>query len=258
LEQLHKAKAPFVDETRWVTLSRESCDPAEFREEVKDYKRGDAAFADVTLPDDHPYRDAQSWTTYVIDPKGFLQYLTQRVRSLGGKILKNKVDRIKDLETQYDVVINCKGVAAHEDDPNVYPTYGMVILSELPTLNSTSILDEDTGGYILTFPGKPCVEVGGIVVPDRWERKPDEKYRKWIMENTRTFVTEEILIEDEWCGLRPTRHGGPRVDITPGTRIVNCFGFGGAGYLMSYGYARDVVDLVGTIVSPRVKVRSRL
>jgi len=253
LERFLKEKRPFVNETRWVTLSRTKCESKDFIDELKDFKVGQAAIADLPLPKDHPYVDANSWTTYVIDPKGFLNYLTKRVRKLGGKIVKTEIECIEELAKKYDAVINCKGVSARKEDPNVYPTYGSIVLSHLPSIKNCSILDEDTGGYILNFPGKSLVEVGGIVEPYRFERTLDPQCRQWIVENNQTFLTEELKVEDEWCGLRPSREGGPRVDREG--NIISCFGFGGAGFLMSYGYARDVVKLAEGIVRPLQRAR---
>jgi D-amino-acid oxidase len=46
----------------------------------------------------------------------------------------------------------------------------------------------------------------------------------------------------ERIGLRPVRHGGPRLERVG--RIVHAYGHGGAGMTLAWGCADEVADLV--------------
>jgi D-amino-acid oxidase len=72
---------------------------------------------------------------------------------------------------------------------------------------------------------------------------------------------EALRVIRHQVGLRPVRHGGPRVET--GTlhdtgefqgqtmrRVVHCYGAGGFGFQSSYGMANKAVGLVGEILSP--------
>ena len=51
----------------------------------------------------------------------------------------------------------------------------------------------------------------------------------------------------ERVGLRPARHGGPRVAVVPGDapgrRLVHAYGHGGAGVTLVWGCAAEVTRL---------------
>lgn len=81
------------------------------------------------------------------------------------------------------------------------------------------------------------------------ERTVDPYFYQWVQDNCKEFLVEDIVVEDQWVGLRPSREGGPRVEKEG--NVVHCYGFGGSGFTMCYGYARDTVKLVESIVKPR-------
>ncbi len=52
-------------------------------------------------------------------------------------------------------------------------------------------------------------------------------------------------------GLRPARTNGVRLDHQPGTRIVHNVGHGGSGVTLSWGCAKETVNLLHRLASPR-------
>jgi len=59
-----------------------------------------------------------------------LPYLTKKFKMNGGKVLHHKVKSLQDFcGQQYDVVINCSGVQAHNlvGDKSVQPVRGQVL-----------------------------------------------------------------------------------------------------------------------------------
>eukprot|EP00397_Hematodinium_sp_SG-2012_P051805 GEMP01060931.1.p1 GENE.GEMP01060931.1~~GEMP01060931.1.p1 ORF type:complete len:318 (+),score=91.28 GEMP01060931.1:304-1257(+) len=249
LQKFKLERRDFVAETRHVRLSRKKLPPHPNMGEMIDYKEGHAAFADIRLRPDHPYTDAMSFTTFVIDSNKFLDYLTQRIYGLGGKIVKKDVENLGDLAHTCDVVVNCKGMGARKEDPRVFPTYGLILLSQLPTLHA-AVNDDDTGAYAIHFPGHR-IELGGVKVPRRYDRTVDPNYVNWVQDTCKDFLVEDVVVDDYWTGLRPSREGGPRVEKEG--NIVHCYGFGGSGFSMCYGYAEDAVKLVESLVKPRHK-----
>lgn len=65
-----------------------------------------------------------------------------------------------------------------------------------------------------------------------------------------------LQIVSHGVGLRPSRKGGPRVEteIIGVTFVVHNYGHSGIGYLLSYGCAQEVVQLVKSYSRPVTEI----
>jgi glycine/D-amino acid oxidase-like deaminating enzyme len=70
---------------------------------------------------------------------------------------------------------------------------------------------------------------------------------------------EQIRHGKVQVGLRPHRDGGVRLEhekTTDGIDLIHCYGHSGSGVTLSWGCAKDVVDIVKTLLPPNPKEES--
>jgi D-amino-acid oxidase len=91
------------------------------------------------------------------------------------------------------------------------------------------------------------IVVGGTDDEGEWDRTPDPDVAKLILERAIALVPQlrRAAVVGHRVGLRPAR---PRVRLdvearADGTRVVHCYGHGGAGVTLSWGCADEVASL---------------
>jgi D-amino-acid oxidase len=138
------------------------------------------------------------------------------------------------------LLVNATGLAAGElaGDPAVHPARGQVVLVANPGLD-TSIR---TRSYYI-HPRRNDVVLGGTYQIDDWDRRPDPATSDDILARCRELepLLADAAVLGERVGLRPARHGGPRVERV--TNVIHNYGHGGAGMTLAWGCADEVVRL---------------
>ncbi|KAH7117872.1 FAD dependent oxidoreductase [Dendryphion nanum] len=167
------------------------------------------------------------------------------------------------------VVINCAGLGAHTlcPDPSVYPIRGQTLLARITPLPPSSDLairlhEDPVAAPAVTYcfprPGTDLFVLGGTKAAHDWSSAPDATVSKEIVERCKMVWPEiadaRVEIVGTQVGLRPGRKGGVRVEredvVVEGerVRVVHQYGHAGAGYQLSIGSARKVLEIVGGIV----------
>jgi len=148
--------------------------------------------------------------------------------------------RLDTLDGVAPLLVNATGLAAGElaGDPAVHPARGQVVLVTNPGLD-TSIR---TQGYYIHPRRDDCV-LGGTYQTDDWDRRPDPATSDDILAHCRELepLLADAAVLGEKVGLRPARHGGPRVERV--TNVIHNYGHGGAGMTLAWGCADEVVRL---------------
>jgi D-amino-acid oxidase len=173
----------------------------------------------------------------------YLPWLQDRFRAAGGRVRRRGITSFDEVPAP--VVVNATGLAAGRlcGDPAVYPVRGQVVLVRNPGL-SASIRDEERELYV--HPRSNDVVLGGSFQPGNTDLTPDPAVRAGILARCTEAVPElagaEVL--GEKVGLRPARHGGPRLEREG--RLVHAYGHGGAGMTLSWGCAQEITRLVAS------------
>ncbi|RZU77145.1 D-amino-acid:oxygen oxidoreductase (deaminating) [Micromonospora kangleipakensis] len=211
-----------------------------------------AATADlVARPGSGPYSTELRFTAPTVEMLPYLGWLRQRFASAGGRLLRGRLDRLTDGFALAPTVVNATGLAAGRlaDDPAVHPARGQVVLVANPGL-TTSVRDEENpAGITYVHPRRHDVVLGGTFEPGEWDTRPDPAISAAIRRRCVALVPELAAapVLAERVGLRPARHGGPRVAVAPegppGRRLVHAYGHGGAGVTLSWGCAAEVARL---------------
>ncbi|KAJ7723386.1 D-amino-acid oxidase [Mycena metata] len=234
------------------------------------------------------------FSTIFIDVPKYLPYLMNRFISLGGRAFRVTLPSVSALVSEKDrpslaafpapstnespsfdpaAVINCTGLGAIslEDvlDANVYPTRGEVLILHAPWIDHGMSYYYEDGHitYVIPRQSDGHVILGGTFQPDDWHPTSRAETVKMIKERGIHAYPEllppgkrenrdinDLEVVEECVGLRPTRKGGVRLEVTSLTvgdksyPIVHNYGHGGAGYQSSWGSAKFAVDLLKSVV----------
>ncbi|BAP71416.1 D-amino-acid oxidase [Kluyveromyces marxianus] len=158
------------------------------------------------------------------------------------------------------IIINCSGLGAKHiggvADHNMYPTRGQVVVAAAPHVAENCLRwGKDYATYIIPRPG-PLHELvlGGFLQVDNWNAQDTSKEETDdILQRTTTLLPkigkpESVAVLKVAAGLRPSRHGGPRVeredfDDDGHLVVVHNYGASGYGYQSGLGLAFKAVSL---------------
>lgn len=193
---------------------------------------------------DPPYVDGWTFEAPVVEMPVYLRWLTARVEDLGGTLTRMALPALPDGP---EVVVNASGLGARlmASDPSLLPVRGQVVYVEQVGLDRWWL---DGSGPVYVVPRSHDIVVGGTDDEGEWDRTPDPDVAKQILERAIALVPRlrGAAVLGHRVGLRPAR---PQVRLevegrADGTRVVHCYGHGGAGVTLSWGCADEVTALV--------------
>ncbi|TDC41567.1 FAD-dependent oxidoreductase [Micromonospora sp. KC213] len=200
-----------------------------------------------------PYTTLLRFTAPTVEMVPYLHWLRQRLEAGGGRILRRRVRRLADAFATAPTIVNATGLAAGQlaADPAVHPVRGHLVLVANPGLTVSVRDEDDPAGITYVHPRRHDVVLGGTYQPGVGHTRPDPATAAAIRRRCVALVPElaDAPVLGERIGLRPARHGGPRVEAepgpagSPGGRLVHAYGHAGAGVTLSWGCAAEVADL---------------
>jgi len=203
------------------------------------------------------------FTSIYIEGSKFLPRLYKRFKDLGGTMLQREIHSFEELYNEYDVIINCAGLANRFllDDKNVFPIRGQLIRAKAPWVNEFCIMNEPSvdnpnlNTYIL--PNQHFVVLGGTQYENDWNINPTVKDKQWIIESTKKLMPNLEFAEHicDCVGLRPGRTSirVEREDINytkdKKIKMIHNYGHGGSGLTLFWGCAQDVLMMFTQIIN---------
>jgi D-amino-acid oxidase len=206
-----------------------------------------------------PFTGEWQFTVPSVEMKPYLDWLTQRIASAGGRLLPRRVERLADAAALAAVVVNATGLAAGAlaADPDVYPARGQIVLVTNPGLRTSVRDEENPAGLTYIHPRSRDVVLGGTFERGATDCTPSPSIGREIIARCSVLVPElrDARILDQLVGLRPAREGGVRlardpVDLPGGVPLIHDYGHGGAGVTLAWGCADEVVRLVRGALPP--------
>ena len=184
-----------------------------------------------------------------MDTTIYLDYLANRFQKGGGKIISGvRLDKLDDVDPEFDVVINCAGIGARElaRDSDLEPHRGQVAIVPKPDNLKCAIVCDDAPLMYAIPRTNDCVFGGTNDVND--DLTPDPKTKEAIVaECSRVLEIERPRVLRERVGLRPFRKSGVRLEeekLRDGRTVIHNYGHGGSGFTLSWGCAENVFELV--------------
>ncbi|GLY19302.1 FAD-binding oxidoreductase [Kineosporia rhizophila] len=204
-------------------------------------------------PPERRFTGEWQFTVPAVQTRSYLYWLIEVVEALGGTIERRQLTSLAEAATSADVVVNATGLAAGAlvPDAAVHPIRGRILVLSNPGITVSVRDEDDPEGGVYVHPRSRDVVVGGTFEPGQDDISPDASVTDSILRRCTTLVPElaQARVLREVAGLRPGRHGGPRLEedarpLPGGVRLIHCYGHGGAGITLSWGCADEVTALV--------------
>ncbi len=201
-------------------------------------------------PDDTPAGYAGGWSIdgFMIEPSIYLSWLTDRLADRGVEILTRDVGALADPDG--DAVVNCTGLGAARltGDDQMFPIRGQVVVVANPGVHDATADECDPDRIAYVYPRSRTVVLGGTRQAGRSDLDPEASETERILADTAVLDprTAGSDVLDVRVGLRPGR-STVRVQaeqLHDGRRVVHNYGHAGAGYILSWGCALEVVGLL--------------
>jgi len=207
----------------------------------------------LNIPQDN-YALCYSLFTLPVSP--YLDWQMEEFKANGGAVIQRKLNNLKEIDGEYDVIVNCTGLGSKElvGDEGMYPVRGQAMLVNAPWVKHL-IASETEGHFTYIIPRKDGVLLGSIEQVDNWSTEVDPLDHDDILQRCSKFIPTiahaEVL--DEWVGLRPGRKQVrlEREDLSSKTTIVHNYGHGGCGVGFSIGCAKESVTLTEKCLSEK-------
>ncbi|KAI0385677.1 hypothetical protein F5Y04DRAFT_244410 [Hypomontagnella monticulosa] len=199
------------------------------------------------------------YETFAIWPVRYLEYLYGLCRERSVECRTAKVDSLAEVFSLEGLgnaigLVNCTGVAAAKlvPDPLVFPVKGQtVVVSGLAERVATRCGD-GWEAIVIPWPGTNKTMLGGSKIANDWSTDPDEQLTQIILDRCKPIAPELLNRDGEFevlqvrVGLRPARHGGPRMELEhyQDKFICHAYGHYSAGYEGSVGISREILGLV--------------
>ena len=201
------------------------------------------------VEDDHCFSSGFSLRTPLTDTTIYLDYLAARFRKAAGEIEADvRFEKLEDVDPKFDLLINCAGIGARElvGDADLEPHRGQVaIVPKIEGLSCAIVCDAEPLMYAIPRTND-CVFGGTNELSDNLAADPAATSRI-VGECSRVLNIDKPPVLAERVGLRPFRKSGVRIEpgqLRDGRTVIHNYGHGGAGFTLSWGCAREVLELV--------------
>ena len=207
----------------------------------------ECSFPSLRSQSSAPFTSGFALTVPVMDTTKYLPYLAERLLEAGGLIIGNShVDQLEEVNREFALVINCAGIGARSlvPDTDLEPHRGQVAIVLPFELPYAVVCDDPPLMYAIPRMND-CVFGGTNELSDN--RVPDpEATSRIVAECSRVLNMSEPSVIAERVGLRPFRKGGVclrREQLHDGRLVIHNYGHGGSGFTLSWGCARNVLEL---------------
>lgn len=211
-----------------------------------------------------PTTKCVAFDSFSVNAPQYLLWLQGELAALGVRIDRREVGSLDEAFACFDgatVVVNATGLGAGTlkgvEDALVEPIRGQTLLVFAPNVTA-SIMDSSSDAesfYIIPRPGGEVI-LGGCYDTGSWDTTVDHALARRILERCYRLDPrlsdgqgpDGVKILQHNVGLRPSRRGGPRLEVeslTSGRKVVHAYGNGPGGYQGSWGIASEVARLAG-------------
>ncbi len=194
------------------------------------------------------FKSGYAITVPLMDTTIYLDYIANRFVVAGGSIAADvHFEKLEDVDRKFDLVINCAGIGARElvQDPDLEPHRGQVaVVPRIEALSCAVVCDDAPLMYAIprtndcVFGGTNDLSTDLAVDPATTDRI--------IAECSRVLNIEKPNVLADRVGLRPFHKSGVRLEgdrLRDGRAAIHNYGHGGSGFTLSWGCAREVLNL---------------
>ena len=199
-----------------------------------------------------------------INPLVFLPWVKKELEAKGVRFIRRTLSSIEEAKriTKSHIIVHASGLGAFHlaNDKDVEGIRGQTMFVETD-FKGLRINQGSHYTYVIPRMFSGGAIIGGVTQSGVQEREVDEKLRPDILKRVKALtkgdldsITLDRDVRKDIVAFRPGRKGGFRLETE--ANIVHAYGFGGLGYIFSYGVAGKVRELVDDVV--KNVTRSRL
>lgn len=199
-----------------------------------------------------------------INPLVFLPWVKKELEAKGVRFIRRTLSSIEEAKriTKSHIIVHASGLGAFHlaNDKDVEGIRGQTMFVETD-FKELRINQGSHYTYVIPRMFSGGAIIGGVTQSGVQEREVDEKLRPDILKRVKALtkgdfdsITLDRDVRKDIVAFRPGRKGGFRLETE--ADVVHAYGFGGLGYIFSYGVAGKVRELVDDVV--KNVTRSRL
>ncbi len=194
------------------------------------------------------FKSGYAITVPLMDTTIYLDYLAARFLKASGAIKANVCfEKLEEVHPKFDLVINCAGIGARDlvQDRDLEPHRGQVaVVPRIETLSCAVVCDDAPLMYAIPRTND-CVFGGTNDLSNDLAADPTTTDRI-VAQCSRVLNIDKPIVVAERVGLRPFRKSGVRLErdrLRDGRTVIHNYGHGGSGFTLSWGCAREVLNL---------------
>jgi D-amino-acid oxidase len=263
----------FYFERRLEEIPNEFSKMNKLSKRVLNFKRNASLANENGIPLSANIHDAYSYSAPVIDTEKYLEWLHKEIVGMGGSILEQSVDGDLGIEiplllknNHCDIAVNCTGMGAYGlGDKTVFPVRGGLLrvindgtkFPKFEKAHCMPIQNINDKEFIFIVPrGENILVLGGFADPFQNSTEitlENNLLLKSLFERCMHFmpILKNAVLDPEKpfvVGLRPYRKEGVRLEIDKEVHsLIHNYGHGGEGFLLSWGCAVEIAELVKLI-----------
>lgn len=206
-----------------------------------------------------------TYTSMTINPVFLLPWIKKQLDARGVKFTRRTLRSIEEAKaiTGCQTIVHASGLGAKTlaRDENVQAIRGQTMFVKTD-FHELKMHQGSHYTYIIPRMFTNGAIIGGVIQPGSLDCKVDDDLRSDILRRVKVLANgglDSVNIEDvqkDIVAFRPGRKGGYRLVVEGDT--VHAYGFGGLGYIFSYGVAMKVRELVDSVANREAIPRSRL
>ncbi|KAI7829933.1 FAD dependent oxidoreductase [Kickxella alabastrina] len=215
-----------------------------------------------------------AYDSLVVNVLQYLPWLAAELRKLGGVIkraeLKHIADAVRHVEGHCAVIVNCSAMGSRTlggvMDAAMYPTRGQTILVQAPHVELTAMApgaSSDKATYVIPR-ADGTVIIGGVFEKNNSSREEtirttDEVLRTCLAMCPQLLdsrIAGSSFIIKVNVGFRPSRVGGPRLEVQKMGEItvVHNYGQSSYGFQTSWGYASVAARMLDAALATKPRL----
>ncbi len=136
-------------------------------------------------------------------------------------------------------------------DKELYPIHGQIVKiqpqEEINCIVTDFAVGKNKDKLAYVVPRKDCTVLGGTTIKGKKELTPNDELTKGIIKRCKEIEPnlKEVSVKSVHVGLRPGR-SAIRLE-KEGKNLIHNYGHGGGGFIVSWGCAKSVKELVKQI-----------
>ncbi|GKU07817.1 unnamed protein product [Fusarium langsethiae] len=167
-----------------------------------------------------------AYETFAVQPTRFLAYLYRLCKERGIESRTVTVNSLAEVFTHEGLehaigLVNCTGIAAARltPDQQVFPSKGQTVIVSGTAKRIATRRGNGWEALVIPWPGTNRTMLGGCKIADDWSTDADEQLTQQILNRCSPIAPELLNSNGEFevlqvrVGLRPARHGGPRMEL---------------------------------------------